>query len=297
MGLDLKDSDAIFDFVRSYGWFCRPGWQGLPHRDLQQHFDGAGPVHEVVAAVEKRLAQRRAGNDFCGEGWRYVPGHYEQSGDGTTNEPPGADLVNGPSVLPLGNPWAYLVEPGSSARVLDAGEVAVHALFLRNATLVWDMLTDGRSVEQLVSDWEGPFGPSSLRGLHFLDGLVEDFEPDEESLYRDAVAYLQRTLNACLAEFQVHIDVAGLGEGEPAREPTLYAAMGLQLADHIARRIDYKRCKNEKCHRLFVRQRGRATTGRYHQEGVKYCSKECASRQTQRQYRRKRARPSKETDS
>ena len=144
-------------------------------------------------------------------------------------------------------------------------------------------------MEQLVRDWEEPFGPSSLRGLHFLDGLVEDFEPDEKSLYGDAVARLQRTLNACLAEFQVHIDVEGLGEAEPAREPTLYAAMGLQLADHIARRVGYKRCKNEKCGRLFVRQRGESPTGRYHQEGVKYCSKECASRQTQREYRRNQA--------
>ncbi|MCW3032515.1 MAG: hypothetical protein JWM60_860 [Solirubrobacterales bacterium] len=68
-----------------------------------------------------------------------------------------------------------------------------------------------------------------------------------------------------------------------------YEICCLELFNHIVEQATYRRCANETCDRLFVRQRGRAEQGQYRMHGVKYCSTECARAQAQRQYRRRKA--------
>jgi hypothetical protein len=75
----------------------------------------------------------------------------------------------------------------------------------------------------------------------------------------------------------------------PFPDLSLYQLCCLELFNHIAEHVPYRRCANETCQRLFVRQRGRSTHGQFRMTGVKYCSAECARRQAQRAYRRRKA--------
>ena len=69
---------------------------------------------------------------------------------------------------------------------------------------------------------------------------------------------------------------------------SLYGVCCLQLYNHIVEEAPYKECANETCRRLFVRQRGRAEHGQYRTIGVKYCSRDCARAQAQREHRRRK---------
>jgi hypothetical protein len=72
----------------------------------------------------------------------------------------------------------------------------------------------------------------------------------------------------------------------------LYAYCCLELFNHIVEDAPYKRCRNESCDRLFVRQEGRAGYGQHRVRGVKYCSVKCMNAQSQRRFRRKKAQAS-----
>jgi hypothetical protein len=97
------------------------------------------------------------------------------------------------------------------------------------------------------------------------------------------------TMNAALRPFSVHVRYPG---AETLLDtPSTYEIAALQLSKHIAEHRHALVCANERCRRLFTRQRGRAqfdNTG--HSSGVIYCSNLCAKAQAERVRRaRKRA--------
>ncbi len=91
-------------------------------------------------------------------------------------------------------------------------------------------------------------------------------------------------MNAALKPFSVHVRYPGADALLDA--PSTYEVAVLQLAQLIAEDRQVRPCANERCTRLFTRQRGRAKydkTG--HSTGVLYCSAQCAKAQAERNRR------------
>lgn len=95
------------------------------------------------------------------------------------------------------------------------------------------------------------------------------------------------TFNQLLNVFSVRVEFEDIDSRLP--EPHVLNLMALQMANDFLAKADYSRCSNETCGRLFTRQRGRSDFGQHHTTGVKYCSRSCATAQSQREYRRRQS--------
>jgi hypothetical protein len=134
-----------------------------------------------------------------------------------------------------------------------------------------------------------------LRVLHALTGHVirsAAHEPPVEAWTQagfriddsDPWGLFVMTMNAALKPFAVHVRYPGANA--LLDTPSTYEVAVLQLAQLIAEDRQVRPCANERCTRLFTRQRGRAKydkTG--HSTGVLYCSAQCAKAQAERNRR------------
>jgi hypothetical protein len=166
-------------------------------------------------------------------------------------------------------------EPPTGGFEVSLGWVALYHATLSNMVLLWRAVTGEISTAELQESWRS------------VGGQVPTSTEREEA--RHLAGALTEYLDPALAVFRVRV----LHPGGPLFEtgPTLnyvsvYSAMCLQLANHIAEQMPVRHCANETCGRLFVRQRG-GTRGS-HSSGVKYCTPECARMQAQREYRRRK---------
>lgn len=142
--------------------------------------------------------------------------------------------------------------------------------------------------EDVAQAWRPDRVDSAVRARLSMPGLTDEDSP----AVREVVAWEEftRLANAALREFHVRVyaDVGRPGYGIGSAYPTVYQVAVLQIVNDMAGGgSTYHTCGNETCGRPFLRQRGRS---RYYSraEGVRYCSRECANAQTQRDYRRRK---------
>lgn len=67
----------------------------------------------------------------------------------------------------------------------------------------------------------------------------------------------------------------------------LYNRCCLELYNHMAEGLVWRRCANEACEAPFVRQAGRAVLGQHRTRGVRFHTAKCARAQTERERRRR----------
>ena len=100
-------------------------------------------------------------------------------------------------------------------------------------------------------------------------------------------------INAALRAFPMYVDFT-LPDDEvhllQTPTPTTYEVAALQLAQMATGGREVLRCANERCRRPFTRQRSsrRQYRGTEHATGLKYCSRECAKAQSERDRRARR---------
>lgn len=155
--------------------------------------------------------------------------------------------------------------------------VRVHMEIAQEATRIWLALQREGGIEELVEP--------QVQGIR--DSFAEHDLPSSRAdaldfLVETSIFDLTQSMNAALKTFS--IGVGGLDD----RWVTVYSVAFLQMYNHMAEGASVRQCENEPCRRDFVRQRGRAEYGQYRTEGVKYCSRECARAQAQRELRRRR---------
>jgi hypothetical protein len=119
------------------------------------------------------------------------------------------------------------------------------------------------------------------------EDLTQAWRDCEDEL--DAWDQFTSLVNAALQEFhvRVYVDRGGSKDDLGGVYPTVYNAAVLQLVNDLSAGTAFRRCANETCGRLYVRQRGRAVYGEYRTVGTKYCSNNCARAQYQREKRRR----------
>ena len=157
--------------------------------------------------------------------------------------------------------------------------VSLHIQVAQRVIEIWVASQAEDGLEEMVEEYV-----TDDAVAHIRDDLPEhETLKDVQDLYiQDLLDDLEGTLNAALGKFSV-----GIG-GLDSRMPTIYSVSFLQMWNHITEHASLRRCANEPCSNTFVRQRGRSEYGQHKTTGVKYCSRECARAQAQRELRRRR---------
>ncbi|MFB7827385.1 hypothetical protein [Streptomyces hydrogenans] len=162
--------------------------------------------------------------------------------------------------------------------------VRVYVDELQEAVTTWLACCQEGGLESLVAPHvtEEELAEWRAHNSHRTDPWPRDLDHLHELVLWQKLQDLKGGLNSALSVFSI-----GIGSLTD-RHPTIYSTAFLQLYNHIAEEATIRNCANETCRRNFVRQRGRAEYGQNRTSGIKYCTRECARAQAQREHRRRR---------
>jgi hypothetical protein len=193
--------------------------------------------------------------------------------------------------------WAFLPFPGGGALDLQAPVDLSLAILVRAADLnpaySWDNrpfshIAEVRLYLKYLRTFVEIWDKETRSPVHF-DWENRTLESIGE--FGDAagkLGYLAEALSSGLKPFHPVV-LSVFGRPASAVAYNTYSAMCLQLFNHVAENASYCTCASETCGRLFVRQLGRAKYDQHRTSGVRFCSKECARAQAQRDYRKRSA--------
>ncbi len=185
--------------------------------------------------------------------------------------------------------WAEMSLPAGLRRgefdnreYLLVNEFRLHVCLLRDLVRIFRAHKDEISFDEAWQSWESE---------EFLVSLAGPGEARAVDMRRFLATHLSHALRPFHLLVSTRSEEYSLEERKHFRSDwdfSPFAAMCLQLANHVAENAAYHVCRNETCGHLFVRQRGRATAGQYRTKNVLYCSPTCGRAQAQRKLRRLR---------
>jgi hypothetical protein len=174
---------------------------------------------------------------------------------------------------------------GMILQVHSVRRVAFYQAALANAVALWRFISGELTAEDLMENWwTDDVGTGSLPSSWLRDGDSWQYVATRPELSK-AIFDLTHHLNPALLPFHVRLEPYVFGSDVRVN---VYQAACLQLVNDIAERVPYRRCANERCGKLFTRQRDRGESDRYRSKGVRYCSSACARAQAQRAVRRRK---------
>jgi hypothetical protein len=191
------------------------------------------------------------------------------------------------SNIELGKRLGFGLE-GMILQVHSVGRVALYQAALSNAVELWRLISGESTPEELIGNWRADdvgLGTTWSRRQLYGEASPLSRVSDTQS---EAIFDLTQHLNPALVPFHVRLEPYVFGSDVKFN---VYQAASLQLTNDIAAKVTYGRCANEKCGRLFSRQRDRAESTQHRMKGVRYCSVACARAQAQRALRRRKRQP------